>query len=445
MANKRETLVELQQVVQAYETRGKPFVALEKVDLVVHSGEFVALLGPSGCGKSTLLRLVTGLQRPTSGAVLYRGRPVEGVNPHASMVFQSFALFPWFTVLQNVELALYAQVESGTERRRLALEALERVGLDGFEAAYPRELSGGMRQKVGFARAIAASPELLCLDEPFSALDVLSAQSLRGELVELWTSGRLPIRAILMVTHNIDEAVELADRIVVMEKHPGRVVAELAVPFPHPRRKRDPHVQTVVDHVYTLLAGQTAPEAEELGVAPGEVGKVRALPPVTVSALSGLVEHLAELADGKADIFRLGQLLHLDADHLLNLTDAGELLGFVHVASGDVQLTPIGARFAHADIAERKEVFRSQVQRLPLFRWVQGLLHAADEHALERDVVEAALEIEFSAQDARSQMDTLIQWGRYAELFDYDAARGLLLGSAPKAFPGNGAPPPQPA
>ncbi|MDD3132976.1 MAG: ABC transporter ATP-binding protein, partial [Bacteroidales bacterium] len=232
----KEALVKVRGVTQKYATGRKEFIAVRDVNLTVKDGEFVVLLGPSGCGKSTLLRIITGLQKPSEGRVLYRGQPVVGVNPHSTIVFQTFALFPWLTVQQNVEIALKAQEVPHAERTRRALELIDRVGLDGFETAYPRELSGGMRQKVGFARAMAVEPELLCLDEPFSALDVLSAQSLRSDLLELWVSGGIPTKAILVVTHNIEEAVFMSDRIVVMDKDPGRVVADVIVDLPHPRR-----------------------------------------------------------------------------------------------------------------------------------------------------------------------------------------------------------------
>jgi NitT/TauT family transport system ATP-binding protein len=252
-------LLELLHVGQIFTSGEKAFMAIQGVNLTLKEGEFAVLVGPSGCGKSTLLRIITGLQRPTEGMVLYCDSRVEGVNPKATIVFQTFALFPWLTVLENVEVALKARGVPPEPRRTRALEVLDRVGLDGFEGAYPRELSGGMRQKVGFARAMAVEPELLCLDEPFSALDVLSAEALRGELLELWTSGKIPTRAILMVTHNIEEAVFLGDRIIVMEKGPGRVVADLRVGLPQPRHRKAPEFLEMVDRVYSSLAGQTQP------------------------------------------------------------------------------------------------------------------------------------------------------------------------------------------
>lgn len=416
-------IVELSGVTQSYGA----FTAIEDVSMRIESGEYLALLGPSGCGKSTLLRIAIGLQKPTRGDVRYRGAPLTSVNPKAAVVFQTFALFPWLTVQQNVEVALKPRGFGAEERALRAAAALHRVGLDGFETALPRELSGGMRQKAGFARAIAVEPELLCLDEPFSALDVLSAETLRGELLELWTSGKLPMRAVLMVTHNIEEAVLMADRIVVMQKRPGRIVADLKVELPRPRSRRDPHFIALVDRVYELLAGQTAPEHLELGVAPDEEGATRAIPAITVDALMGLIEHLAERPGHKEDIFRLAVDLHLDSEHLLDLTDGAEVLGLATIAEGDVQLQPLGAELAAADIAPRKVLLAQRIARLPMVRWLLRLLRASESGALERRVGEAALSLEFSTKDAHKQMDTLIRLGRYAGLYDYDDRRARLL------------------
>ncbi len=420
-------LLEVRNVRQIYGAGERRFVALQDVNLAIREGEFVCLLGPSGCGKSTLLRIITGLQRPTEGLVLYRGRPLRGVNPHATIVFQTFALFPWLTVLENVEIALKARGVPPKLRAARALDLLDRVGLDGFEIAYPRELSGGMRQKVGFARAMAVEPELLCLDEPFSALDVLSAESLRGELLELWIEGKIPTRAILMVTHNIEEAVLMADRIVVMEKEPGRIVAEMTVDLPHPRQRRSPEFLARVDEVYGLLAGQTEPEHVEMGVAPGEPGRIRTLPPVPISALAGLLEHVAEMPDHRHDIFRLVEELRVDSDHLLQLTEVAELLGFATVGQGDIILTPLGETFAEASILARKEIFATRIRRLPIFRWLLSMLSVAEGHRLKWGVVLRALELEFPPEEAERQLDTVVDWGRYAELIAYDDASEVIF------------------
>jgi NitT/TauT family transport system ATP-binding protein len=416
----RVPLLELEHITQSYGDGERPFTAVQDVNLRVTDGEFVALLGPSGCGKSTLLRIITGLQQPTEGRVLYRGVPLHGVNPHATIVFQTFALFPWLTVQQNVEIALKARGVPSHLRTGRAVDLLDRVGLDGFEAAYPRELSGGMRQKVGFARAMAVEPELLCMDEPFSSLDVLSAEALRGELLELWTAGRIPTRAVLMVTHDIDEAVLMADRVVVMEKGPGRVVADLQVELPRPRRRKAPDFLATVDRVYATLAGETQPELVELGTAPGEPGTTRPLPHITINDLSGLLEHLVEHPQHRADIHRLDEEMSVDPDHLLRLIEATELLGFATVAQGDIALTPLGEAFADASVLARKEIFATRIRRLPLFQWVVTLLRSTPRQELQSNTLQAALELEFPPEEARLQLSTMITWGRYAELLAYD-------------------------
>jgi NitT/TauT family transport system ATP-binding protein len=415
-----DILLQLEHIYQNYGSGLRSFTAVEDVNLTLHDGEFVALLGPSGCGKSTLLRIIAGLQTPSRGKVLYRNQPLRGVNPHASIVFQTFALFPWLSVLDNVSLALKVKGVEMNARVRLAEDLLDRVGLDGFESAYPRELSGGMRQKVGFARAMAVEPELLCLDEPFSALDVLSAESLRGELLELWTEGKIPTKAILMVSHNIEEAVFMADRVVVMDKEPGRIIAELNLHLPHPRQRKSPAFQSWMDQVYATLAGQTRSEKEELGSAPGEAGHTRRLPEISIGNLSGLLEHLAEAETPKHDIYLLEDDLGIDSDYLLRLTEAVELLGFATIARGDIELTPLGQTFAEASILARKEIFAARARRLPILRWLLNMLRAADKRELKRDVIRTALSLDFPPEDAERQIETLIQWGRYAELLDYD-------------------------
>lgn len=427
------TLLELKHIQQNYTSGTRKFTAVQDVNLKLQEGEFVALLGPSGCGKSTLLRILTGLQKPSEGQILYRGQALKGVNPYATIVFQTFALFPWLTVLENVELALKARDVAPNLRVPRCLDLIDRVGLDGFENAYPRELSGGMRQKVGFARAMAVEPELLCLDEPFSALDVLSAESLRNELMELWMSGSIPTKAILMVSHNIEEAVLMADRIVVMDKEPGRIVAEIKVELPQPRQRHSDEFRALVDNVYALLAGQTEPESAELGSEPGQPGRTRALPHVHISDLTGLLEYVAEKPDDQDDIYHLTEELKVDSDHVLSLTETAELLGFATVAKGDIILTPLGETFAEASILARKEIFAARIRRLPLVRWLIGMLHRADKHTLKWDVVKFALELEFPSEEAEKQLDTLINWGRYAEIFSYDdGAEEIYLENGPE-------------
>jgi NitT/TauT family transport system ATP-binding protein len=335
-------------------------------------------------------------------------------------VFQTFALFPWLNVLENVDLALQVRGVPPKLRTPRALDLLDRVGLDGFETAYPRELSGGMRQKVGFARAMAVEPELLCLDEPFSALDPLSAEALRGELMELWIGGNIPTRAILMVSHNIEEAVFMVDRVVVMDKEPGRVVSELNISLPHPRQRKSREFQAVVDQVYGLLAGQTQPEHIELGSAPGEPGRTRGLPHIAISDLTGLLEHLAELAKNRSDIYRLEDELGIDSDPLLLLTESAELLGFATIEAGDITLTPLGETFAEASILARKEIFATRIKRVPIFRWLLTMLKAAEKQRLGWEMIQTALELEFPPEEAERQLETVVNWGRYAEVLAYD-------------------------
>ena len=426
MISHMPTLVELRSINQMYGSGERRFTAVQNVTLSIKEGEFVALVGPSGCGKSTLLRIITGLNKPTSGVVLYRDNVLVGVNPYATIVFQTFALFPWLNVQQNVELALKVRGVPAEERTKKAIALLDKVGLDGFENAYPRELSGGMRQKVGFARAMAVEPELLCLDEPFSALDVLSAEALRGELLELWTAGDIPTKAILMVTHNIEEAIALADRIVVMDKQPGHVVADLNVDLPHPRHRKSPEFIAKVDLVYATLAGQTEPESLEMGSAPGEPGRTRVLPDVQVVNLAGLLEALAEKPDDRADIYRLVEELKVDSNQLFLLQEAAELLGFATVSKGDITLTALGQTFVDASIQARKEIFATRIRRLPMFRWLLNMLEKADVHKLEWDVIQSALELEFPPAEAEKQVEIAVNWGRYAELMSYDDGSGTI-------------------
>jgi len=411
-------LLTVRNLEKAYGRGARKFVALRDINLTIRPGEFVCLLGPSGCGKSTLLRAITGLNRATSGEVLYRGEPLRGVNPYATIVFQTFALYPWLTVQENVEVALKARGVPAAERAPRALKLIDTVGLDGFESAYPRELSGGMRQKVGFARAMAVEPELLCLDEPFSALDVLSAEALRGELLELWLNKAIPTLAILMVTHNIEEAVLMADRIVVMDKDPGRIVTEIAVPLRHPRHRKDTAFQALVDKVYAAVAGKTEPEAAALGTAPGQPGRTQPLPLARLNALAGLSEKLVE-EGGRADLYRLSDDLMMGLDLLLPVVEAGELLGFLTVQEGDLTLTPLGQAYAEASILTRKEIVAGRILRLPIIQWIYEALQRDDNHRVAWNYFHERLQADFGDL-AEAQLDTAINWGRYAELFAYD-------------------------
>ena len=422
--NDIDNLLDLESVTKAYRLEAKQFLAVKDIDLHIKPGEFVCLLGPSGCGKSTLLRIIAGLNAATSGVVSYHGQPLRGVNPYTTIVFQTFALYPWLTVQENVEIALKARGMPPAERRERAMKLIDTVGLDGFESAYPRELSGGMRQKVGFARAMAVEPELLCLDEPFSALDVLSAEALRGELMELWLKKKIPTKAILMVTHNIEEAVFMADRIVIMGKDPGHILTEIPVTLRQPRQRKDTAFQALVDKVYAAVAGQSKPKEEALGTQPGQPGVTRALPNAQLSALTGLLEKLVE-EGGRVDLYRISGALVLELDDLLPIVEAGDLLGFMIVHEGDLLLTPLGRAYADATILGRKAIIAGRVLRLPVIAWIYETLQQNDNRRVSWDYFRDKLEADFGDLSEK-QLDIAISWGRHAELFAYDDSTGEL-------------------
>jgi NitT/TauT family transport system ATP-binding protein len=398
---------------------GDELRVLDSIDLQLRTGEIVALLGRSGSGKSTLLRAIAGLIPPTTGTVRYRGTTLTGANPGAALVFQSFALMPWLTVLDNVELGLAARKVPPAQRRERALAAIDMIGLDGFESAYPKELSGGMRQRVGFARALVLEPDLLLMDEPFSALDVLTAENLRTELVNLWSGDHFPTKAICIVTHNIEEAVLLADRVIVLGANPGRILAEVRVDLERPRDRRAPAFEALVDQLYGLLTGRETVEAT-----PGHAvatPSTRPLPDASVGGLAGLVE-IVYANDARIGLSDLADELNFEIDDLLPLLDAATMLGFIDVGDGELTLTDIGAQFTTADIQTSKQIFAAQARhRAPLVRTICKALAGSADGDLRAGFFLDLLRRGFSAEDARRQLDTAIDWGRYGELFDYDS------------------------
>jgi NitT/TauT family transport system ATP-binding protein len=408
---------------------GSPLTVLEDISLSLHEGEIVALLGRSGSGKSTLLRCIAGLIAPTSGVVSYRGTPLNGANPGVSMVFQSFALLPWLTVAQNVELGLEAQGVGVAERKKRAEAAIDRIGLDGFESAFPKELSGGMRQRVGFARALVVEPDALLMDEPFSALDVLTAQNLRAELLRLWAEPDFPTKAMLIVTHNIEEAVILADRIFVLTSNPGRLRSEISCPFVQPRNRHDEAFGTLVDEIYGIMTGSSTETAKQVltAVSHGEGTPTEVpLPEATVGGMSGLLEIL-EARGGREDLPRLAHDLTFEVDDLLPLVDAAQLLGLAEVVDADIEITKEGREFVTADILRSKEIFARQVEaRAPLVRAILRSLRSTKDGTLGEGFFLDLLRRGFSEEEVRRQLDTAIQWGRYGELFDFDANTGQL-------------------
>jgi NitT/TauT family transport system ATP-binding protein len=390
---------------------------LNDVNLSLQAGEIVGLLGRSGSGKSTLLRIIAGLIEPTSGAVDYLGKPLNGPAKGIAMVFQTFALFPWLTVLQNVEAGLEALGVATNQRRERALAAIDLIGLDGFENAYPRELSGGMRQRVGFARALVVDPTLLLMDEPFSALDVLTAETLRTDLLDLWNQGRMPIKSVLIVTHNIEEAVFMCDRILVLSSNPGRVVAEIKVPFNHPRNRLDPLFRRLVDDVYAKMTARPMDESVKKGLKLGT-----RLPHVSTNLIAGLIETLAAAPYfGRADMPDIAHSLHLEVDDLFPIAEVLQFLGFADVREGDIFLTPSARTFAEYDVQARKVMFAEHLLRyLPLAALIKSVLDERPGHRAPRMRFEQELEDSLSDAAAKETLDTVINWGRYAEIFSYN-------------------------
>jgi NitT/TauT family transport system ATP-binding protein len=409
---------------------GRPIPVLDNINLDVAEGEFAALLGRSGSGKSTLLRCIAGLMAPTEGEVQFRGHRLTGTNRETSMVFQTFALMPWLTVQQNVELGLEARGVSAEERAERALRAIDIVGLDGYESAYPKELSGGMRQRVGFARALVVEPAALLMDEPFSALDVLTSENLRGELLELWEGHRFPTKTIVMVTHNIEEAVLLADRILVLGTNPGRIRSDIVNPLPRPRRRRTPDFDELVDQIYRLMTKRPAADEQPAAVGGPGAGTISdtPLPHATVDGLSGLAEILLAMHGGSADLADLAESLGLEVDDLLPLVDALVLLGFADLREDRLEQSANGKVFAGASIQESKQIFaRACLERAPLVRTIYRSLRGTTDDTLPAGFFLDILRTSFGEEEAARQLDVAVNWGRYAELYDYDAARGQII------------------
>lgn len=422
-------LIEVINVKKSYKTGDRQeLLVLEDVNFSMNEGEIVAILGKSGSGKSTLLRILAGLVHPTSGSVVYRGKSVHGPARGISMVFQNFALLPWLTVLQNVELGLEALGVGREERRERALKAIDTIGLDGFESAFPKELSGGMRQRVGFARALVVNPDILLMDEPFSALDVLTADNLKSDLLDLWQTKKTGLHGILFVTHNIEEAILLADRIIVFNSNPGSIRGELKVTLNHPRSDLDPRFRNQVDRVYTLMTTQL--RTEKFGELDGHpvIDLGYRLPEASIAEITGLLETLnAPETMGKMDLPDVAETLMLDIDELFPLTELLEILHFAKVSKGDIAITEEGKAFVEADILERKKIFLQHLKKyVPLARYIFDQLTRHPRHrALEENFL-SLLEDYLTEKEAARVLSTVIEWGRYAELFAYDYNAGVL-------------------
>jgi NitT/TauT family transport system ATP-binding protein len=417
----QQTLLEVRNCKQAYHKDATAdLVVLDDVNLTLREGEMVALLGRSGSGKSTLLRIVAGLLAPTAGEVLWRDRPILGPAEGVAMVFQSFALFPWLTVQENVEIGLEARGVHRSERESRAEQAIDLIGLGGFESAYPKELSGGMRQRVGLARALVVHPDLLLMDEPFSALDVLTAENLRTDLIDLWSEGKLPVKSVLMVTHNIEEAVLMCDRILVFSVNPGRVASELRVPFPHPRNRLDPAFRQLVDDIYALMTRRPVPTRAAAPPPPPTIAMP--LQSVGTNQMAGLMEALAGPPyNGRADLPALAAVLQYEADELLPLGEMLQLLRFAVLEEGDIHLTEDGSRFVAADTEERKQQFAAALMaHVPLVRMIRQVLDERWNHRASAVRFRDELEDHMSPDYAEETLRIVVAWGRYAELFSYD-------------------------
>ena len=412
-------ILEVRNVRQGFaRPSGGERVVIENVNMRLGEHEIVGLLGRSGCGKSTLLRIVAGLANPTAGDVVYLGQPIHGPAEGIAMVFQTFALFPWLTVLENVEAGLEAQGVAEREMRSRALAAIDLIGLDGFESAYPRELSGGMRQRVGFARALVINPAILLMDEPFSALDVLTAETLRTDLMELWSENKLPIRSILMVTHNIEEAVLMCDRVLLLADNPGHIAAEFVIDIPRPRNRLDPRFTALVDSIYAAMTARVVNRTAG--------AQAKALPHhlshTSANTLAGLMEALvAAPYNGKADLPELAGELQLEVDDLLPLAEGLQILGFAELAEGDIKITDAGRAFVDSDLEQRKRLFAEQLRRhVPLAAHIRRVLDERPGHRAPRIRFETELEDQLSEEDAAETLQTVVSWGRFGELFSYD-------------------------
>lgn len=425
-----QPIIEVIDIEKSFKTGDRQeLLVLNDINFKMYEGEIVALLGKSGSGKSTLLRIIAGLIEASRGKVKYRGKSIHGPARGISMVFQTFALMPWLTVLQNVELGLEAMGLPRDERRDRALKAIDMIGLDGFESALPKELSGGMRQRVGFARAMVVNPDILLMDEPFSALDVLTADNLKSDLMDLWQEKKTGLNAILFVTHSIAEAIEIADRVIVFNSNPGSIRADLRVTLPFPRSDLDPRFHNQVDRIYTLMTTQPQDERVRDDVTQFVVIDIGyRLPEASISEVTGLLEILNSPEHmGRMDLPEVADTLMLDIDDLFPLTELLEILRYAKVSKGDISITDEGREFVEADIQERKKLFSIHLKKyVPLARYIHDQLERHPRHrALEENFL-SLLEDNLSEDEAERVLRTVIEWGRYAELFAYDFNSGVL-------------------
>lgn len=422
--NKTTPLVELKDLKLDYRlSSGTAISVLDGLNLNIYPGEIVALLGASGTGKSTTLKLMSGLIRPSAGQVLSNGLPLSGLNREISIVFQDAALFPWLTVAENIEFGLYPQGFSLRTRRQRVSQAIDLVGLEGFEEAYPRELSGGMRQRVGIARAMAMSPKVLCMDEPFSSLDVLTADTLRGEVLDIWQKKSTHLKGILLITHDITEAVSMANRIVVIGKPPHNVKADIQNPLIFPRDENSWQFTQLVRKIHAVLTESIL--GDDVTTSNEEASSLWVLPPVPIADVIGLTELLSD-HKGQLDIFELPRLIEKDFSEALTTVKAAELIGFLDTPYQKVILTRLGQQIAQGDVNARKEAIKTQLQGLRMVKLLVEKLQNQEELAMPYSQVIEWLQEKQPAINAKTAIDTLIDWGRYGGLFRYSSDEEML-------------------
>jgi NitT/TauT family transport system ATP-binding protein len=412
---------------------GEPLAVLADINLSLRDGEILGLVGRSGSGKSTLLRIAAGLMGPTSGDVFYCGKPLHGPAEGIAVVFQTFALFPWLSVIENVELGLDSVGIARDEARRRSEAAIDQIGLDGFQSAYPRELSGGMRQRVGFARALVTEPSVLLMDEPFSALDILTAETLRTDFLDLWVEHQLPTKSVLLVTHNIEEAVLMCDRVLVLSSRPGRIAAEIPVPLPYPRNRLDQEFHSIVEEFYSILTARVVESKKGSGQLHG--GFAQPLPSVGINRLIGFIETLASPPyQGQAELAKVAHLPSLAVKDVLAVAEALHILEFAELQEGSIKLTAAGRVLGQSGAEERKRLFGEHLLHfVPFAAHMRRVLEERESHAAPRVRFQCELEDHLSTDDAEKTLQTIIRWGRYAEIFDYDdESRTFTLRTAPK-------------
>jgi NitT/TauT family transport system ATP-binding protein len=404
---------------------GRPLRVLDDINLAVRPNEIIALLGPSGCGKSTILRILAGLIKPTRGEVYYHGQLLTGLNPGVAIVFQSFALYPWMTVTENVQVVLEAAGRPRAEIEERAESSIRLVGLTGAEDKYPRELSGGMKQRVGMARALAVDPELLFMDEPFSHVDALTAEGLRADVVDIWSAKHRRLSSILMVSHDIKEVAYMADRIVVLGANPGRVRTILDNRLPRPRDYRSPALLSLVDQVHEIITRTELPDVAATAAAGRGPVVPEPLPDATPGQIIGLLEYL-DARGGREDLYRIASDTHIEYGHMLNVVKAAEMLEFVDTPKRLVVLEPDGQRFVRSSPEERKPVWREHLLRLRLFRDLHDVLQRQPRHEVERLFVLETIIMNMPHENYERVFNTLMGWSRFGELFDYDEATEMV-------------------